>query len=57
MASFALWRRSRRLSVPGVAGLRLWAPTVEESIRWEVPLSGTPTGCGLLNTDVTKDQM
>jgi hypothetical protein len=47
VVSFGPWRRSRLLSVLGVAGLRLWAPTVEESIRWEVPLSGTPVGCGL----------
>ena len=26
MASFGSWRRSRRLSVLGVAGLRLWVP-------------------------------
>jgi hypothetical protein len=38
MASFGPWRRSRLLSVLGVAGLRLWATV----------------GCGLLNTDVLK---
>jgi hypothetical protein len=57
MASFGPWRRSRLLSVLGAAGLRLWAPTVEDSIRWEVPLGRTPVGGGLLKTDVTKDQM
>jgi hypothetical protein len=56
MASFGPWRRLRLLSVLGVATLRLWAPTVEESIRWEVPLCRTPVGCALLNTDVFKNQ-
>ena len=53
-ASFGPWRRSRRLSVLGAAGLRLWAPSVEESIRWEVPLGvgGTPVGRAFLNTAV-----
>jgi hypothetical protein len=41
MAPFDPWRRSRRLSVLGLAALRLWAPV----------------GCALFNTQVFNKQV